>query len=331
MDFTILKKYQGDIIRFLDNSAKKNRIVHTYLFEGPKGTHKLLAAYYLANLILCEGKEKPCGECIHCKRIKENNFTNITLIDTQGESIKKEQVEALLHDFSMTSLEEGKRIFIIHGMDKATNASSNSLLKFLEESSETSYGILITENISKVLSTIQSRSQIISFKASPKILIVNELIRKGIDAEIARVVASITNNPEEGLQVVQDEKILDLIDVVKKIGSALILNGEHPIISVFAGETELLKERDKTYHHLFLDLLLTYLNDLLYFLLGQQDRMTFVDSLNQMKDEIKAKYNNVAYTKILHRMEVILKAKDRINYNVNLEALYFQMFIELVR
>ena len=59
---------------------------------------------------------------------------------------------------------KGVRINILDTYDKATPDASNSLLKFLEEPSEGIYGILIADEKSNVLPTIQSRCQAIHFK-----------------------------------------------------------------------------------------------------------------------------------------------------------------------
>ena len=64
MDFTRFKKTQKKVLRLIENSYKKNRLVHAYLFEGAKGTPKIEGAYYLANLLMCRGENKPCGECL---------------------------------------------------------------------------------------------------------------------------------------------------------------------------------------------------------------------------------------------------------------------------
>ena len=75
-------------------------------------------------------------------------------------------MEQLEKEFTLSNIEEGTRVFIINDIDKATAAAANSLLKFLEEMNDGCYGILLTENLSNVLNTIKSRSQIVSFEKS---------------------------------------------------------------------------------------------------------------------------------------------------------------------
>ena len=163
MDFTNLFTNQPNVVKVINKSFNNDRLSQVYLFHGQKGTLKMDAALYLASMILCEAGGN-CGMCDQCKRIERLTNPNIFIISPDGETIKKEQVEALEHEFSLAS--DNKRIFIIRDIDKATLAASNSLLKFLESLNDNNYGILLTENINLVIPTIKSRA--ISLHFSPK-------------------------------------------------------------------------------------------------------------------------------------------------------------------
>ena len=181
MDFSTLLRTQTKVIKLLNNSILKNRLVGVYLFEGAKGTQKIEAAYYFASLLMCEKENKPCGECLSCRRIKEGKHPRIFFIEPASKgNILKSQIDELEHEFSLVSLEEGIRVFIIKDIDKATLEASNRLLKFLEETSSTTYGILTTENLQSVINTIKSRSQIVSFAKVPRDVIIEEYTKRGI-------------------------------------------------------------------------------------------------------------------------------------------------------
>lgn len=89
MDFSKFKKTQEKVVKLIGNSYKKNRFVHTYLFEGAKGTPKLEAAYYLASVLMCESSDAPCGKCLSCQRIENGSHPRIFLIKPIQDSIKK--------------------------------------------------------------------------------------------------------------------------------------------------------------------------------------------------------------------------------------------------
>ena len=70
MAFDKIKESQPKVVQLLENSLKKDRLSHAYLFEGEKGTRKFETALYFAQMLLCTSEEsKPCLECKNCKRI----------------------------------------------------------------------------------------------------------------------------------------------------------------------------------------------------------------------------------------------------------------------
>ena len=265
MGFEKLKKTQPKVVKIIDSSIKMDRLVQVQLFEGAKGTPKMDAALYLASRILCE-TESACGVCKECMRIKDGIHPRVYLLDVIDKSIKKEQIESLEHEFNESGLEEGKRVFIINNIDKATLSASNSLLKFLEEMKEDTYGILITDNINNVISTIKSRSQIISFGKVSKEEIVSEYIDMGVSEEISKVLAIITNDTGEGMSLIEQGYIVDIVELVKDINNSFF-DGSNPVLVFNEKGKFLLDINDKFYHQVFLDLLITITNDRLYYLL----------------------------------------------------------------
>lgn len=325
MDFTRFKKTQKKVLRLIENSYKKNRLVHAYLFEGAKGTPKIEGAYYLANLLMCRGENKPCGECLDCQRILNGEHPRIFYIEPIQETIKKEQIEALEHEFSRVSLEEGVRVFIIKDIDKATLSASNSILKFLEEMNENNYGILITESLQNVLLTIRSRSQIVSFNKVTYEDNVKEYTDKGIDLEVSNVLAKITNNTDEGIEYIKEGKIIDIIDLVKKINRSIVLN-ENPYLKFYEASRFLFDDNNKKNHQMFMDLLILITNDRIYKILGRDDEITFTNEIENLVNDME-----MDYQKTFSQLEKIIEFKGRMKYNLNLDLMYMQMFIEIMR
>lgn len=327
MKYDTFLKNQKNVLKLFSNSFKKNRLVHTYLFEGPRGTSKLEGAYYFSQLILCTNKQKaPCMECFDCMRVMEGNHPSIFLIEPDGEVIKKEQVEALEKEFSLTSISEGKRVYIIKDIDKATSSAANSLLKFFEEMGKDNYGVLTTENINMVLPTIRSRSQIVFFQQISEISLIEELIDKGVDEEVSRILAKLTNSISDALKLIEEGIILDLIELVKKI-EVMLIREESPVLVALTDEDNILFSlKDKKYHNLFLDLLIMFANDKIYYSLNQLDRIVFKNTLGAVGMYVKEDLDE-----LLSRVEMILEFKERLKYNLNIELFYTQLFIEMSR
>lgn len=323
MNFQILKKNQPKVVKLLRNSVSKNRLVHTYLFEGPSGTQKLEAAFYLASLLFCEDENKPCLKCNNCKMILEKKHPSVFYITPETEVIKKQQIEALIREFSLTALVEGKRVFIIDGIERANLYAANSVLKFLEEMHDKDYGILISENLSSILPTIKSRSQIINFQKTLESELIFELVKSQIDEQLARVIVKLTNSVVDGIEISKDRLFVYIYNLAIKIIKTSIINNENPLLVFNREGSELVREKEKKYHHYFLNLLVLFNNDLLYFSLGNREGIVFINVIEELKARLVIN-NDI----IIKNIENIMEMKDRINSNVNLELLYTDLFIE---
>lgn len=325
MDFERFKKTQSRVLKLIENSYKKNRLVHAYLFEGAKGTLKLEAAYYLASVLLCTGSNKPCGECLECKRIHKGEHPRIYYIEPDNGTIKKEQVDELIHEFSRKGLEEGTRVYIIKDIEKATLSASNSLLKFIEESNEGVYGIFITENFSNLLPTIVSRSQVVSFSKVSETELINEYKKNNVDEETAKVLNVVTNDVNEGLDLLKEGKIIDIINLVKKCNEEIVNDGTPYVAFYKYGKSLMDDVSNKKYHQIFLDLLITITNDRIYHIIGQDDNITFINEINNID------ITNMDFSKAFKQAEAIVPYKGILRYNVNLETMYMKMFIEVMK
>ena len=153
-----------------------------------------------------------------------------------------------------------------------------------------------------------------------------ELVKKGVDEETSNVLSTLTNSVSDSLSLINDGKILDLIDLVKKISLALILKNESPILILNENEDILGKVKDKKYHYLFLDLLLTIAHDKLYYILNQIDRIVFKNAMGVIGVSL-----NSTYEKMVEEIELLLSFKERLKYNVNIELFYTQLIIEMMR
>ncbi len=55
----------------LARSAAAGRLPSSLLLHGPAGVGKQRLALWLAQLLLCSGEERPCGQCQHCRYMGE--------------------------------------------------------------------------------------------------------------------------------------------------------------------------------------------------------------------------------------------------------------------
>lgn len=162
-----LKRYQPVAFRILHNALKRNNSAHAYLFCGEKGTPKKETAFLLAQSLLCQNINEDgfaCEECDDCKRLTNGNYADLIYVDGYLASIKKTDILKIQEQFSKTRLESrGKKVYILEGIENATEVALNALLKFLEEPEGDVMAILICEHEDRVLETIVSRCQKVSF------------------------------------------------------------------------------------------------------------------------------------------------------------------------
>lgn len=107
----------------------------------------------------------------------------------QGE-IRVEDAQEILKALVLKSYEGGYKIMIIWMADKMNIAASNKLLKLLEEPSDKTLFILISENEEDIIQTIRSRCQVLHFNTLPEKVIAEALVsRENVEPKTAAKLA----------------------------------------------------------------------------------------------------------------------------------------------
>ena len=107
----------------------------------------------------------------------------------QGE-IRVDDAQEILKSLSLKAYEGGYKFMIIWMADKMNIAASNKLLKLLEEPTDKTVFILITENEEDIIQTIRSRCQVLHFSALSENDIAQSLqINENIDPQKAQKIA----------------------------------------------------------------------------------------------------------------------------------------------
>lgn len=116
-------------------------------------------------------------------------YNLLEVANKQGE-IRVDDAQEILKSLALKSFEGGYKIAIVWMAEKMNVASSNKLLKLLEEPPEKTLFILISENEEDIIQTIRSRCQVLHFNALSEKTISNELItRFNIEEKLAMKIA----------------------------------------------------------------------------------------------------------------------------------------------
>ena len=124
----------------------------------------------------------------------------------QGE-IRVDDAQEILKSLSLKSYEGGYKVMIVWMADKLNIAASNKLLKLLEEPTDKTLFILISENEEDIIQTIRSRCQVLHFNGLPEKIIAHALIEKHtIDEKKAiKIAHQAQGNFNKALQLLQTD------------------------------------------------------------------------------------------------------------------------------
>ncbi len=309
MNFNDVKINQEVLCNLITNVINNDKISHAYLFAGENGTGKLDLAKYFVAMHYCMEDEKPCGECILCKNILEDQFMNSYIIDK--DKILKQDIINLQQHFSHSSLQDGKRFYIINNADLLNQESANSLLKFIEEpSSDNVVAILLTSRLDSVLTTIKSRCQILHLKPVKKSRWIHKFEEEGYDETLISLLFNITNSNMKVLEYIRDDAIISIYELVKKFANSLNLDKTDIIKDVYDIET--LISTNKLYRDFLFNCLLTLYKDILSVKFNY-DKITFKEQYEQLIHYSRSKKT----AELQGYINGITDVHYKYNYNVN--------------
>ena len=158
----------------LAESLARGHISHFYLISGPAGSGKHTLANLLAEDILCEGSRKPCGSCVHCRKMRSGNHPDfITVEDPEHKNVAVKIVRQIREDMFVRPNEAAYKIYLFP--QELGIEGQNALLKILEEPPAYGVFLLLTDNPDKLLPTVRSRCTELKLQALEEKTLRNQL------------------------------------------------------------------------------------------------------------------------------------------------------------
>lgn len=209
---------QETALRTIDWALESGRVHHAYLFVGPDGVGKELAAFGLAQALVCEHRgadEAPrgraCGACSACTRAVPREDTRRPLhpdvvvlarglytaqqlgrSTEEKQDISIHQVRTLVLARAAFAPHEGHaKVFILRRAEELNVSAANALLKTLEEPGDKTHFILLSSQPEALLPTILSRTQRVRFAPLPDDVVTELLVAQGTSPERARDAARL--------------------------------------------------------------------------------------------------------------------------------------------
>ncbi len=293
-----------------NDASESQEMTHAWLFTG-FGREE--AALIFAASLIC--KSQGCGLCQECLTVLAGSHGDLELIQTDGLSIKIDDVRELVQRASWSPSTSPYRVVILESAERLTDSAGNALLKAIEEPGLRTVWILCAPSDADVISTTRSRVRNLSFVAPASLAVTTsaEILRLPFEikdvasafAAAAKIVELAKSGAEAVAEANNDEEIRKAKEAWGQQGSKLT-----------AGGSKAIKELEK----------------------GQKSRQTRMvqDALDTVLLDIAVKYRDQLVSpvaggsaadkvKILEKIDAIMEARTRLSRNaaplLTLEAL----------
>ena len=315
-----------EVIKHLQNAAAMDKVSHSYIFAGEKGSGKKLLAKLFAMTLQCEkhGKE-PCLQCSSCKKAMNRNHPDIIYVSHEKpNSIGIEDIrEQLSADVDIKPYTGPYKVYIVDEAEKLTVQAQNALLKTIEEPPVYAVIMLLVNNGATLLPTIASRCVTLNFKPVRdeviKKYLMEELHVPDYQAEVS--VAFAQGNVGRAKQIATAEDFAEMMEAAFRI----LKKGKDMEVYEMVDAIKLLSEQKHTVYE-YLDLFLVWFRDVLMFKATNQiDGLVFRQEYN----DIKSRADVSSYEGLETIIKAIETAKQRLQANVNFDLTMELLFLTI--
>jgi DNA polymerase III subunit delta' len=175
-----------------DPGVPSSAMTHAWLFTGPAGSGRSVAARAFAAALQCP--DRGCGECVHCRTVLHGTHGDVRSFSPEGLSIGVKEMRAVVVTASRTPTTGRLQIVLIEDADRLTEGAANALLKAVEEPARHTVFLLCapTTHPDDIPITIRSRCRLLNLASPSPTSIAQVLeVRDGVDAETAEWAASV--------------------------------------------------------------------------------------------------------------------------------------------
>ncbi len=181
----------------LSQQFLQQRIPHALLCRGAKGLGKSQFARQLAMKLLCDHPdEAACEKCDSCHLFLSDNHPDFYLLSPleKQKTIKIDQIREVIAKLAQTSHRKAYQVVLIEPAESLTTASSNALLKTLEEPLGQVIFILVAHQLNTIPATIISRCQSVYFHCPAPELVLPWLMQQtGVNREQATTLLQLSS------------------------------------------------------------------------------------------------------------------------------------------
>src|SRR4051795_1782367 len=192
----VLRRAAESAARIVAGTATGNgAMTHAWIFTGPPGSGRSVAARAFAAALECERGGIGCGQCHGCHTALGGTHADVRFVVPEGLSIGVGEMRALV--LRAASAPSGGRwqVVVIEDADRLTEQAGNALLKAIEEPPPRTVFLLCTPSThpDDISVTIRSRCRVVTLRTPSVDAIASVLAaRDGIDPADAKWAAGVS-------------------------------------------------------------------------------------------------------------------------------------------
>lgn len=171
-------------------------MTHAWLFTGPPGSGRSVAALCFAAALQCASAGVPgCGQCRPCATTLAGTHADVRRVIPEGLSIGVDEMRGIVAAASRRPTTGRWQVVVIEDADRLTEGAANALLKVVEEPPPATVFLLCAPSVdpADVAVTLRSRCRRVALTSPSAEAIAAVLIeRDGLGEEEARWAAAVS-------------------------------------------------------------------------------------------------------------------------------------------
>ncbi|MFT4125765.1 MAG: DNA polymerase III subunit delta' [Gordonia sp. (in: high G+C Gram-positive bacteria)] len=176
-------------------AGERASMTHSWLFTGPPGSGRSVAATCFAAALQCQDAEVVgCGRCRACATVLAHTHADVRHVVPEGLSLSVKEIRSVVQLASRRPGTGRWQVVIVEDADRLTEQAANALLKVVEEPPARTVFLLCAPSTAPedISVTLRSRCRHIALTTPSAAEIASVLVeRDGIDAAAAQWAASV--------------------------------------------------------------------------------------------------------------------------------------------
>lgn len=178
------------------SGVAEGAMTHSWLFTGPPGSGREIAALCFAAALQCTDPEQPgCGRCHACTTTMAGTHGDVRRVIPEGLSISTKEMRGIVQIAARRPSTGRWQVVVIEDADRLTEAAGNVLLKVVEEPPERTVFLLCAPSVDPedISVTLRSRCRHVHL-ITPAAPAIAQVLREhdGLDPETADWAAAVS-------------------------------------------------------------------------------------------------------------------------------------------